>query len=286
MPGTRLTLKERKEKDKEKLKDLYNNYVSSRKKVNTLEKRKTATICFNGSYDELVELMEIKKQTLKEIEKDLVKERGNMYWFWNKYKYLKHAVDMQTTVDNTKEEIKEMKKEESALTKANKKLAEGFDINMLDRLPIELVDIIESFIPYEVRNVLIEERKPFRLFKNLTTHTIKSFLMNICYTAEYFSLLSEEEKQSYIYKPENNPHAYLPNLQNPHYGHFTWNPDWLQYNKKKDIETRIKYIFHIFKLRCPKGAYKLMRMFLVLIKPDKKYNKYDGSWTRLTSIPV
>jgi hypothetical protein len=286
MPGTRLTLKERKERNREKLKDCYNNYVLSKKKVNTLEKRKTATICFNGSYDELVELMEIKKQELKEVEKDLKVARINVHWLWRKYKGLKHKVDSQNRLDKMKEEIQEMKKEESVVTKTNKRLAEGFEIKMLDRLPLELVDIIASFIPYEVRNTLIEERKPFKLFKNLTNCTIRSFLMNICYTREYFSLLSEEEKQTYIYKPENNPHPYLPNLQNPHHGHFAWNPDWLQYTKKEEIETRIKHIFHTFNKSCPEGAYKLMRMFIVLIKPDKKYNNYDGSWTRLTSIPV
>jgi len=286
MSGTRLTLKERKEKDREKLKDLYNNYVLSKKKVNTLEKRKTTTICFNGSYDELIELMKIKKHELKEIEKDLKAERINVRWLWFKYKRLKNKFDSQTRLDKMKEEIQEMKKKESVVTKTNKKLAENFDMNMLDRLPLELVDIIATYLPYEVRNTLIEERKPFRLFKNLTNCTIRSFLMNICYTPEYFSLLSEEEKQTYIYKPENNPHPYLPNLQNPHHGHFAWNPDWLQYTKKDEIETRIKYIFHAFNKSCPKGAYKLMRMFIVLIKPDKKYNKYDSSWTRLTSIPV
>jgi len=286
MPGTRLTLKEKKKKDREKLKDLYTNYVLSKKKVNTLEKRKTATICFNGSYDELIELMKIKKHELKEIEKDLKAERINVRWLWFKYKRLKNKFDSQTRLDKMKEEIQEMKKKESVVTKTNKKLAENFDMNMLDRLPLELVDIIATYLPYEVRNTLIEERKPFRLFKNLTNCTIRSFLMNICYTPEYFSLLSEEEKQTYIYKPENNPHPYLPNLQNPHHGHFAWNPDWLQYTKKDEIETRIKYIFHAFNKSCPKGAYKLMRMFIVLIKPDKKYNKYDSSWTRLTSIPV
>jgi recombinational DNA repair protein RecR len=286
MPGTRITLKERKEKNNEKLKDLYNNYVLSRKKVNTLEKRKTVTICFNGSYDELIELMEIKKHEMKEIEKDLKTERINVHWLWIKYKRLKNKVDSQTRLDKMKEEIQEMKKEETILAKTNKQLAASFDTKMLDKLPLEVVDIIATYLPYEVRNSLIKERKPFRLFKNLTTCTLRSFLMNICYTREYFSLLSEEEKQTYIYKPENNPHLYLPNLQNPHHGHFAWNPDWLQYTKKEEIETRIKYIFHLFNKSCPKGAYKLMRMFIVLIKPDKKYDKYDGSWTRLTSIPV
>jgi hypothetical protein len=195
-------------------------------------------------------------------------------------------VDCQTKVDNAKEEIKEMKKEESIIAKSNKKVSFNFELNKLNSLPLELVDIIKSFIPYEIRNTLIEERKPFRLFKNLTTLTAKSFLMNICYTTEYFSLLSEEEKQKYIYKPENNHHAYHPNLHYPHYGHFEWNPDWLQYTKKNDIETRIKYIFHLFKKSCPTGAYKLMRMFLILIKPDKKYNKYDGNWLRITRIPL
>ena len=286
MPGTRLTLKERQEKNREKLKDLYNNYVLSRKKVNTLEKRKTATICFNGSYDELIELMEIKKHEMKEIEKDLKTERINVHWLWIKYKRLKNKVYNQDRLNKMKEEIQEMKKEETVVAKTNKQNASGFDINILDRLPLELVDIIASYLPYEVRNSLIEERRPFRLFKNLTPVTIRSFLMNICYTPEYFSLLSDEEKLTYIYNPDNNPHPYLPNLQNPHHGHFAWNPDWLQYTKKEEIETRIKHIFHTFKKVCPKGAYKLMRMFIVLIKPDKKYNKYDGSWTRLTSIPV
>jgi hypothetical protein len=230
--------------------------------------------------------MEIKKHEMQTINKELLISMRRKTILWYRYKFLKHAVELQTKVDAAKEEITEMKKKETIVAKANKKNAAGFDLNMLNRLPLELVDIIESYMPYEVRNTLIEERKPFRLFKNLTTRTLRSFLMNICYTREYFSLLSEEEKQTYIYKPENNPHPYLPNLQNPHHGHFVWNPDWLQYTKKDEIETRIKYIFHAFNKSCPKGAYKLMRMFIVLIKPDKKYNKYDGSWTRLTSIPV
>jgi hypothetical protein len=286
MPGTKLTLKERKEKKKEDLKNLYNEYVEINRLVQSLKKKRTATINFNGSYEELVELMEIKKHEMKEIDKALLVSTRRKCNLWYRFKFLKRAVDLQTKVDNAKEEITEMKKKEIIVAKTNKQNASGFDLNMLNRLPLELVDIIESYMPYEVRNSLIEERKPFRLFKNLTPCTIRSFLMNICYTREYFSLLSEEEKQTYIYKPENNPHPYLPNLQTPHHGHFDWNPDWLQYTKKEHIETRIKYIFHLFKKSCPEGAYKLMRMFIVLIKPDKKYNKYDGSWTRLTSIPV
>jgi len=286
MPGTKLTVKERKEKTKEKLKAVYNNYVTSRTKVHTLEKRKTATICFDGSYNELVEFLEIKKQERKLLEKELSKESINRASLLCKYSSLKNKVDSQTRLDKEKKETNDMKKEELIVAKTNKQLAASFDMIMLDKLPLEVVDIISTYLPYEVRNSLIEERRPFRLFKNLTTCTLRSFLMNICYTKEYFSLLSEEEKQTYIYKPENNPHPYLPNLQNPHHGHFNWNPDWLQYTKKEEIETRIKYIFHLFKKSCPEGAYKLMRMFLVLIKPDKKYNKYDGSWTRLTSIPV
>lgn len=286
MPGTKLTLKEQKEKKRENLKNLYNEYVETNRLIQSLRKQKTATINFDGSYDELVELMEIKKHEMQTINKELIISIKRKTILWHRWCRLKHAVDLQTKADNAKEEIQEMKKEESVVAKTNKQNADGFDLNMLNRLPLELVDIIESYMPYEIRNTLIEERKPFKLFKNLTTCTIRSFLMNICYTKEYFSLLSEEEKQTYIYKPENNPHPYLPNLQNPHNGHFNWNPDWLQYTKKEHIETRIKYIFHLFKKSRPEGAYKLMRMFLVLINPDKKYNKYDGSWTRLTSIPV
>jgi hypothetical protein len=164
-----------------------------------------------------------------------------------------------------------MKKEESCVAKTNKQLAVSFDIKMLHKLPLELVDIIATYLPYEVRNTLVEERKPFRLFKNLTTCTLKSFLMNICYTAEYFTLLTEDEKLKNIY---------IDNAA------ISWNPDWFKYKTKIEIETRIKHIFHTFKKSCPKGAYKLMRMFIVLIKPDKKYDNYDGNWTRLTSIPL
>jgi len=271
MPVSRLTVKERKEKNKEKLKDVYNSYVSSKKQVNILDRKKTATICFNGSYEALVEFLEIKKYEMKEIEKELKKERGNMCILYYNYKELKRKVDSQTRLDNERKEIQEMKKEESCIAKTNKQLAVSFDIKMLDRLPLELVDVIESFIPYEIRNNLIEERKPFRLFKNLTTCTLKSFLMNICYTAEYFTLLTEDEKLKNIYIDDQA---------------ISWNPDWFKYKTKIEIETKIKHIFHAFKKSCPKGAYKLMRMFIVLIKPDKKYDEYDGNWTRLTNIPV
>lgn len=271
MPVSRLTVKERKEKNKEKLKDVYNSYVSSKKQVKTLEKRKTATLHFNGSYNELVEFLEIKKHEMKEIEKELKKERGNMCVLYFNYTELKHKVDSQTRLDKERKEINDMKKEESCIAKTNKQLAASFDIKMLDKLPLELVDIIATYLPYEVRNTLIEERKPFRLFKNLTTCTLKSFLMNICYTAEYFTLLTEYEKLKNIYIDDQA---------------ISWNPDWFKYKTKIEIETKIKHTFHAFKKSYPKGAYKLMRMFIVLIKPDKKYNEYDGNWTRLTSIPV
>lgn len=286
MPVSRLTVKERKEKNNEKLKDLYNDYVLSKKQVHAIKNKIDATIRFHGSYDKLVEFLEVKKQERKVLEKELTKQSINHMNLWYKYSSLNRRVNSQTRLDKMKEEIQEMKKEEILVAKTNKQLAASFDTKMLDKLPLEVVDIIATYLPYEVRNSLIKERKPFRLFKNLTTCTLRSFLMNICYTREYFSLLSEEEKQTYIYKSENNPHPYLPNLQIPHDGHFVWNPDWLQYTKKEEIETRIKFIFHIFNKSCPEGAYKLMRMFIVLIKPDKKYNKHDGSWTRLTSIPV
>lgn len=271
MPVSRLTVKERKEKNKEKLKDVYNSYVSSKKQINILEKRKTATLHFNGSYNELVEFLEIKKQERKLLEKELSKENINRVSLLCKYSSLKSRVDSQTRLDKEKKEINVMKKEELVLAKTNKQLAASFDMIMLDKLPLEVVDIIATYIPYEVRNTMLEERKPFKLFKNLTTCTLRSFLMNICYTAEYFTLLTEDEKLKNIY---------IDNAA------ISWNPDWFQYKTKIEIETKIKHIFHAFKKSCPKGAYKLMRMFIVLIKPDKKYNKYDGNWTRLTSIPV
>jgi hypothetical protein len=271
MPVSRLTVKERKEKNKEKLKDVYNSYVSSKKQINILEKKKNATLSFNGLYNELVEFLEIKKYEMKEIEKELKKERGNMCVLYFNYTELKHKVDSQTRLDKERKEINDMKKEESCIAKTNKQLAVSFDIKMLDKLPLELVDIIATYLPYEVRNTLVEERKPFRLFKNLTTRTLKSFLMNICYTAEYFTLLTEDEKLKNIYIDGQA---------------ISWNPNWLKYTTKIEIETKIKHTFHAFKKSCPKGAYKLMRMFIVLIKPDKKYDNYDGNWTRLTSIPV
>jgi hypothetical protein len=271
MPVSRLTVKERKEKNKEKLKDVYNSYVSSKKQINILEKKKNATLSFNGLYNELVEFLEIKKYEMKEIEKELKKERGNMCVLYFNYTELKHKVDSQTRLDKERKEINDMKKEESCIAKTNKQLAVSFDIKMLDKLPLELVDIIATYLPYEVRNTLVEERKPFRLFKNLTTLTLKSFLMNICYTAEYFTLLTEDEKLKNIYIDGQA---------------ISWNPNWLKYTTKIEIETKIKHTFHVFKKSCPKGAYKLMRMFIVLIKPDKKYDNYDGNWMRLTSIPV
>ena len=271
MPVKRLTLKQQREKNKESLSAIYDEYVKSKRLLQSLRKKKTATINFAGSYDELLDFFEIKKTEIAAIDKELKPAYKNMKNLFYKYQILKHKVQLQTKIDIMNDEIKEMKKEQCVIIKANKLSAISFDLNKLNGLPLELVDIIESYIPYEVRNTLIEERKPFKLFKNMTPSTIKSFLMNICFTSEYLSFLSEEEKQKYIYNPED---------------HLSWNPEWTAYNKKKHIETRIKYIFHLFKNSCPKGAYKLMRMLLVLINPDKKYNKHDGNWFRITSIPV
>jgi hypothetical protein len=268
---TKLTLKERKAKDNELLKTLLFQYKESKKRINNLHKQKTESIHFEGSYENLKHIFESKKQHMKTIEKELKAETNAMWKIKCALNPLHEKIKINNRLDKMREEIKDMKKEECIAAKLNKQAVTKLDFNMFLKLPLEVVDIIQSFIPYEIRVSLLEERKPFKLFKNLTICTLGSFLMNITYKAEYFTLLTENEKQKQIYNQDDIR---------------LWNPDWFQYKTRNCIETKIRYIFHKFKKNCPKGAYELMRMLLVLIKPDKKYNKYDGNWTKLTEIPV
>lgn len=268
----KLTVKEKKAKDRQQVINLYDKYTASKLRVADLDSKKNEIIHFTGSYDELQWFFETKQNEMKYIEKQIINERIYTRDILHKYNLLNRKVKTNTRLDKMREEIKALKKEETVVSRANKKLSKNFDMNKLNNLPLEIVDIISSFIPYETRNILIESKRPFRLFNNLTTCTLKSFLMNINYTAAYFTLLtSDEQKQKQIFNPSST------NI---------WKPDWLEYTNRDCIETRIKHIFHKFKKTNPKGAYELMRMFVVLIKPDKTYNKHDGRWTRLTSIPV
>jgi len=268
----KLTVKEKKAKDQQQVIELHDKYTSSKLRLADLDSKKNEPLNFTGSYDQLQLFFEAKQNEMKEIERAMQNERIYMRDMWYKYSHLNIKVKTHTRLDKMRAEIKEMKKQETAVARENKKISKNFDMNKLNNLPLELVDIIRSFIPYETRNILIESTRPFRLFNNLTTCTLKSFLMNINYMAAYFTLLpTNEQKLKQIFNPNVTSQ---------------WKPDWLEYTNRDCIETRIKHIFHKFKKTNPKGAYELMRMFVVLINPYKTYNKHDGRWTRLTSIPV
>jgi hypothetical protein len=263
----KLNLKERKAIKQEnelfalnEVKEEYNTSVNRVKEARKLLKKRYV---LKGTYVELQEKMKSMNHEIKNNRANLFKRRNEMFYYREKYYKMLHKLEISDRLETMKNEIQEMKKNERVIAKNNKKQAKKFDLKYLTKLPKEIEDLIGQFLPYEIRNVLIENRRPFSIFKNLAICTLKSFLMHICSTDSYISLLSDDEKSLQIYDANNVE---------------TWYPDWLRYEKRECIETKILHIFHTFKRENPKAAYELMRMFSVLINPTKKYNSYDGNW--------
>jgi hypothetical protein len=230
-------------------------------------------ITITGSYDKIQERV----QQMKWIITDLKNRMNREMVVLNKYRrvydriiykrnlaaeaaMLKH--DTRRMVSNEKRNAKEI------AAVSNKRI----DFEKILRLPEVIVDIIESYLPYEIRTEMIEERyKPFKLISNnLSLHTLRSFLMHICSQPTYFTLLTGQEKRNQIYD-RNNWSA--------------WNPDWKKFNERPYILNKLVHTIHIFKLLNPKAAYKFIRILCILINPEKKYKK-NAPVIRLTAVPV
>jgi len=251
----------------------FTDYTNANERVNMLREQINGPITITGSYDKIQERL----QEMKWIITDLKARLGRELVVFNRCKKIydniiyKQNLTAEATMlkQDTRRLVSNEKKsaKESAVA-ANKHI----DFKKVLRLPEVLVDIIESYLPYEIRTEMIEERyKPFKLISNnLSTQTLRSFLMHICSQSTYFTLLTGQEKRNQIYN-RNNWSA--------------WHPDWAKFKERSYILNKLVHTIHVFKVLNPNAAYKFIRMLCILIKPDKKYRNIKPT-VRLTTVPT
>jgi hypothetical protein len=264
---------QKKAAEEEDFQRVFTDYNNANERVCMLREQINGPITITGSYDKIQERV----QEMKWIITDLKGRLGREMVVFNRCKRIYDNIiykrnlaaqvvmlkqDTRRLVSNEKKSAKE-----SAVA-ANKRL----DFKKVLLLPEVLVDIIESYLPYEIRTEMIEERyKPFKLISNnLSLLTLRSFLMHICSQPTYFTLLTGKEKRDQIYDRT---------------AWSRWKPDWAKFSERSYILNKLVHTIRVFKVLNPTAAYKFIRMLCILIKHDKKYRNIKPI-VRLTTVPT
>jgi len=138
--------------------------------------------------------------------------------------------------------------------KENKKKASKTIISAINQLPEVIISYIGEFIPYEIRNQLIEDK--YNPMKQLVTRLdrfglsrlIKQFYLH----PKYFAQLTTEEA-------EQNTDRSL-----------TYSPAWWRETRSNMMARLMRPVVEM-KNKDPELAYKFLSTIAILIKPDKKY---------------
>lgn len=264
---------QKKEAEEAEFQEAFYNYTTASDRVCMLREQINGPITITGSYDKIQERVQQMKWIIRDLKGRLDREMVVFRRCQRKYDKLiynrKLAADLAMLKEDTRRLVSKEKKsaKESAIV-SNKRI----DLNKVLLLPEVLVDIIQSYLPYEIRTEMIEERyKPFKLISNnLSILTLRSFLMDICSQPTYFTLLTTQEKRNQIYNPNN--------WRN-------WNPDWSKDSGRQYVLNKLVHTIRVFKVLNPKAAYNFIRMLCILINPEKKYRNIKPV-IRLTAVPV
>lgn len=155
-----------------------------------------------------------------------------------------------------KEVIATTNKKISACARQDKKRASKCKtlLSEISKLPEEIVDYIRGFIPYEVRNQMIEHTyNPMRgLIPKMDKWLLYAFIKDFYRDPKYFAYLSPEEA-------ERNT-----------YGSPTYSPACV-YGNITALRIRIMRPIVEMKHKDPAVAYKFLSTIAILIKPDKVY---------------
>lgn len=155
-----------------------------------------------------------------------------------------------------KEVIATTNKEISACARQDKKRASKCKtlLSEISKLPEEIVDYIRGFIPYEIRNQMIEHTyNPMRgLIPKMDKWLLYAFIKDFYRDPKYFAYLSPEEA-------ERNT-----------YGSPTYSPACV-YGNITALRIRIMRPIVEMKHKDPAVAYKFLSTIAILIKPDKVY---------------
>jgi hypothetical protein len=138
--------------------------------------------------------------------------------------------------------------------KENKKKASKTIIDEINQLPEIIVSYIGEFIPYEIRNQLIEDKyNPMKqLVPRLDRFGLSRLIKQFYLHPKYFAQLTTEEA-------EQNTDRSL-----------TYSPAWWG-DTRSNMMARLMRPVVEMKNKDPELAYKFLSTIAILIKPDKKY---------------
>jgi len=230
-------------------------------------------ITITGSFEKIQERVTQMKWIIRDLKGRLNREMVVFRQCQRKYDKLIYNRNLAAEATMLKQDARRLVSNEKKAAKESTSLSnKRIDLKKVLLLPEVLVDIIQSYLPYEIRNEMIEERyKPFSLIsKNLSLLTIRSFLMHICTQPTYFNLLTGQEKRAQLYTRLNWS---------------SWKPDWAKYHERPYVLNKLVHTIRVFKVLNPKAAYNFIRMLCILINPEKKYKNIKPI-VRLTSVPV
>jgi len=237
-----------------KKKSIKEEYKKTEYSLNSLSKKKA----------EAYKVIELAKKLYQDIQKDeilLEKRRQNIRKDNEKTKDNIRCLDLELKITTYEEEDSNALKKEKKGLKRGQKLEPILDKIAL--LPDEIIRIIRDFMPYEVKNALLESKTHiFPLLNTLHEKCLHIFLINMCMDKTILTLMSQDEAAQQI--------RVLGGSRNP-----TYNPYW-RCKSKKEMKYKIKNIINIAKEINPKFAYELLSTFHILIDPKKKYRvKYN-----------
>ena len=265
---------QKKEAEEAEFQQAFYEYTTASDRVCMLREQINGPITITGSFEKIQEKVQQMKWIIRDLKGRLDREMTVFRRCQRKYDRLIYKRNLAAEVAMLKQDTRRLVSTEKKAAKestivSNKRI----DLNKVLRLPEVLVDIIESYLPYEIRIEMIEERyKPFKLISNnLSILTLRSFLMHICSQPTYFTLLTSQEKHNQIYDRYT-------------WGG-SWKPDWAKFTERSYLLNKLVHTLRVFKVLNPKAAYNFIRMLCILINPEKKYRNIKPV-IRLTAVPV
>ena len=195
-----------------------------------------------------------KKETVKIYEKLHKWSRVNLNCARNGHDIGKKA-DLQEEIQilKTKDSIEKSNREFAVVAKANqKRMAKNTILADISKLPEVIVDHIRGYIPYEIRNEMIEQTyKPVRkLIPKLDKIGLCEMIKRIYLEPTFFSTLS--------------PSRVEENTQ----GQFAYKPEW-RFDKKGNMKVRLLNAIVELKRSHPELLYKVFPLLLFLLNQIK-----------------
>jgi hypothetical protein len=209
------------------------------------EKLKQETLEYKNTKRETQNIYEkINKWSLKITVNDIRCDVGKRVYLQEEIQIL----EMQDSIDKSNREF-------AVVAKANqKRMSKNTILADISKLPEVIVDHIRGYIPYEIRNEMIEQTyNPIRkLVPKLDRIALNILTKRIYLDPAFFATLSLE-------KVEQNTQ-----------GQPSFKPDW-RFDTKTNMRVRFLNAIVETKRSHPELLYKVFSTLAILIKPDKKY---------------